>query len=605
MVRIAHQFKEEMVSKEVSNNIRILLSNKTGGYFSDSFTRSRYDGFFVYDQSMLKILDSIFFPDAQYPRMITNKFFILERHFENFADSFFIPHKHNALVYEINADKEFFLDFDVRESYDLRDWGRNYEMYEEDGKYLLKYVKRTTLKEDGKDGDIELVVYAAIKVDGNAEKVMQWVKKSYEADKLRNSSPWERFVFRALKISGTKFIIAVDKDREKAKASAEYIYSHLGELKKVQEEYYDSYLGWHLPDSLVSMAFRCALSSLDGLTLNDGILAGFPWFFQCWVRDEAVSLKALLFQKKYKLVKNILVKELGTKRTNGRLANVDISSIASADSTGWFFLRFGQFLDSLNKEKHLRYYFEKYELEDIIAQLEKILDSIIRTYSRESLVWNKAQETWMDTVSGNNGREGMRIEIQAMQLRIYDMMLRLTEKKFYNALEKSLHKAVKKRFWNGKFLVDGIGDETIRPNLFIAAYFYPKLLEKNEWTKCFEYAMERLWLEWGGLTTIDKNNPLFQPNHTGQNPASYHHGDSWFWINNMAALVMSKINKEKFSLNIRKILDASTEEILFSGAIGHHSELSSASDLKSEGAWAQAWSNAMYVELVEEMFFKE
>ena len=603
MVRIAHQFKEEMVSKEVSNNIRILLCNRTGGYFSDSFTKSRYDGFFVYEQSMLKILDSIVFPDAQYPRMITNKFFIIERQFENFADSFFIPHKHNALVYEINAEKEFFLDFDVRESYDLREWGRNYEMFEEDGKYLLKYVKRSTVKEDGKEGEIEFVIYAAIKVDGNVEKVMQWVKKSYEADKLRNSSPWERFVFRALKIAGTKCIMAVDKDREKAKATAEYIYSHLEELKKVQEEYYDSYLGWHLPDSLVSMAFRCALSSLDGLTINDGIFAGFPWFFQCWVRDEAVSLKALLFQKKYKLVKNILVKELGTKRTNGRLANVDISSIASADSTGWFFLRFGQFLDCLTKEKHLRYYFEKYELEDIISQLEKILDSIIRTYSRESLVWNKAQETWMDTVTGNNGREGMRIEIQAMQLRIYDMMLRLTEKKFYNALEKSLHKAVKKRFWNGKFLFDGISDETIRPNLFIAAYFYPKLLDKSEWTKCFEFALERLWLEWGGLSTIDKNNPLFQPNHTGQNPASYHHGDSWFWINNLAALVMSKINKEKFSLNIRKILDASTEEILFSGAIGHHAELSSASALKSEGAWSQAWSNAMYVELVEEMFF--
>lgn len=604
MVRIVHQFREEMVSKEVSDNIRILLPNKKGGYFSDAISfKSRYDGFFVYDQKMLKILDGIALSDSGSLRMITNKFFLIERQFEKFVDSVFVPHKYNALVYELSADSMFYLDFDVRESYDLREWGRFYELYEEEGKYLLKYVKRTTQKEDGKEGELEFVVYAAIKIDGDVSKVMEWVKKEYAADKLRNSLPCEKFVFRALKVNGKKCIIAVDRDRERAKATAEYIYNHLDELKHAQREYYDSYLGWYLPDSLTSMAFKCAISSLDGLTLDNGVFAGFPWFFQFWTRDEAISLKALLLQKKYKLVKNILVKELNMTTKNGRLPATDIGSIYAADSIGWAFLRLGQLIDSLNKEKHLKHYFEKYELEDMVAQLEKILDSIIRSYSKESLIVNNAQETWMDTIFEGSSRAGMRIEIQGMQLKMYDILFRLTDKKFYLALEKSLYKVMRKKFWNGKFLFDGVNDETIRPNIFIAAYFYQKLLDKSEWTKCFENTLNALWLDWGGLTTIDKNSALFHPNHTGQDSASYHHGDSWFWINNLAALTMAKINKEKFNLQIRKILDASTEEILFSGTIGHHSELSSASSLKSEGAWAQAWSNAMYIELVEELYF--
>ena len=53
---------------------------------------------------------------------------------------------------------------------------------------------------------------------------------------------------------------------------------------------------------------------------------------------------------------------------------------------------------------------------------------------------------------------------------------------------------------------------------------------------------------------------------------------------------------------IKKILGASTEEILYKGAIGTAGELSSAKELRSEGCLMQAWSNALYIELVEELF---
>ena len=147
-----------------------------------------------------------------------------------------------------------------------------------------------------------------------------------------------------------------------------------------------------------------------------------------------------------------------------------------------------------------------------------------------------------------------------------------------------------------------MNDFTIRPNIFIAAYVYQELLTNKEWETCFNNALKYLWLDWGGLSTIDKSNPLFTSESTGENKKSYHRGDSWFWVNNLAALTLSRINNKKFDKNIKKIIDASTEEILWKGCIGCHSELSSAKELSSKGCFNQAWSNAMFIELIDEIF---
>ena len=215
---------------------------------------------------------------------------------------------------------------------------------------------------------------------------------------------------------------------------------------------------------------------------------------------------------------------------------------------------------------------------------------------------NGPQETWMDTVWGNDTRSGARIEIQALRLSMYRLAYELSGKDEFKELEQKLKEKVREKFWNGNILADGLDDWTIRPNLFIAAYIYPELLSKDEWSKCFETALPKLWLEWGGLATIDKDNPLFCDNYTGENHQSYHRGDSWFWINNLAAIVMARVDRKLFGNYIDQILDASANDILYQGFIGHHSELSSASEQKSEGCLCQAWSSAMFVELMHELY---
>jgi len=241
-------------------------------------------------------------------------------------------------------------------------------------------------------------------------------------------------------------------------------------------------------------------------------------------------------------------------------------------------------------------------LYEIESALEKSMNGLLKHHTKAGFEVNDKLETWMDTEFENDVREGIRIEMQALRLNMYRLMLELTQNNKYKILENLLKNKIRQRFWNGKVLADGLNDLTIRPNIFIAAYVYPELLSNKEWEICFDNALKAIWLDWGGLATIDKNNPLFTNESTGENIKSYHRGDSWFWMNNLAALTMNRINKNKFKKQIQKIIEASTEEILWKGCIGCHSELSSAKELTSKGCFNQAWSNAMFIEMVDGVF---
>ena len=49
-------------------------------------------------------------------------------------------------------------------------------------------------------------------------------------------------------------------------------------------------------------------------------------------------------------------------------------------------------------------------------------------------------------------------------------------------------------------------------------------------------------------------------------------------------------------------MNASTEDMLFSGFIGYCSELSSSSSYRPSGCLGQAWEYSTYIELVHELY---
>jgi len=578
-MRIVHSLNHEKIEKEVQDEVGFLLTNKSGAYLSlFNQPTSRYQGWFVpFRNNLYKIIENI--EPTGFPSVgqLENVFWSVNRKRGSLNENFFLPPKCNSLIYEISEPGEIELTLDIKESYQDPEFGRFYEISAEKDVIVIKYRYEN-----------EAEFYLAIKSETlDYQEIGEWISRNYQLDQKRNSPPFERYVYRALRITGQKIVFSIAEEKKEAVKEARFVFKKGTVLKKAAMEKNEklSHLT-DIKDTELKMAYISACNSLDDLTFSNqnglGIYAGLPWFFDFWARDEAVSLRGLGIFSGEK-AKNILFGLLAEIEEDGRISTRPTGNV---DAVGWLFKRAGDFIS----EKK----FNKKEIKIIKEILEKSIEGLLKHHTQNSLAINASSETWMDS----QDRNGARIEAQALRLKMYQMAYQLTKEKKYFELERKLREITRDKFWNGQFLADGSDDFTIRPNIFLAAYIYPDFLEKDEWTRCFENILPKLWLDWGGFATIDKDSPLFRDSHTGQEPTSYHNGDSWFYLNNLIALVLYQFGGRKFICQIDKVLEASAKEILWKGLIGCHAELSSAKEFNSEGCWTQAWSSALFLELI-------
>ncbi len=565
-MKIIHKVGKFELKKESEGNL--LLSNSKKGFLNLGCANSKYQGLFFFDEEVYKILEEIKI-DGEV-KEITNEIFKVKRN-KSATESYFLPKNFNSLVYELSSIKEAELIFDIRKAYEMNEFGRDYKISKNNNKIIVECNGM-------------FVVIGNVK---NFIKNEKWIKYTYSQDQKRNSKPYAWYVFSALKVKTKKLVITAYKNKEKAINENNLVLKTLNKIKKNEESSIKI-----LNKTKKNTAYNLAVNSLNNLLIEEGILAGLPWFFQIWTRDEMISLKALTQIGEEQYAKKILMKRLTMINDNGRLPNrIPHANLDSADSIGWMFLRFNDVLKLMNKK-------EKNLLEIKIKQTIEIL---INKYNKNGFFVNDKKETWMDTDYGDDFRKGSRIEIQALMIAIYELAFKLTKQVIYQKLRNSLITNVRNKMFHNGYLKDGVDDSIIRPNIFIAYYVCPMLLSKKEWEKCFKISLEKLWLEWGGISTIDKKHPLFTLNYTGENNQSYHRGDAWYWLNNMAAICLNRVNKKKFKKYINKIYSASEKDILWQGAIGSSSEISSAFHQTSDGCLNQAWSNAMFIELFNEL----
>jgi len=575
-MKITHFLSPNNKAEKESEEVSISASNKKGDYlWLNDTPQSRYEGWFCHlpknedlaeenetrlfptrSSGVYRIIEALEVEDGGKITEIENGFSNLERKRERVEESFHLSDFSHAFVYTLNKKRKVNVYFDVRESYSSEKT-KDYE-FKRDGDFLiLEFTNK---------------VFLAIRCEegGNVKEI---VNRHYSYDENRNSPPFHRDVYKGISLYGKKFIFGVGKTKKDAVREADKVF-----LRNVFKE--------------EEIDFLCAKKSLMDLLVFDvpGVYAGIPWFFQFWPRDEAISLKSVLSlePKKGKEIFFRLLKT-GLKKGPGGAINID--------AVGWTIKRAEDILPIADVS----------EKEKIRRELKKYMEEFLWAYTEEGIIINRPQETWMDSLD----RSGARIEMQAMKMNMYKLASGLgksnNEYNFYKKMEEEMKKRVRRTFFDGENLYDGycprkkILDKTARPNIFIAAYIYPELLTKKEWTKCFENALEKLWLPWGGVATLDKKNPEFRERHTGENSESYHQGDSWFYLNNLIAIVLYRNDKNKFSSYIKKIMEASKEEIMWKGAVGRHGEVSSAKELKSEGCINQAWSSAMYLEAKKEI----
>jgi len=311
------------------------------------------------------------------------------------------------------------------------------------------------------------------------------------------------------------------------------------------------------------------LSRLNNLVLENYLPAGFPWFFENWFRDELLSLYFLrnfLNQKKFIYKYFFNLEEIwNLNKPNGSI---------SADTLPLIFINLS--------DEDIEYYFNL---------VKKFLNLWEKEFLKENNLNLPPKSTWMDTLERKEA-----IEIYALYLKILKR-LGLKEKEYLQKYDFYL-----------KFLKEKV--KSLKDvNLVFVYFFLPELFSKKEWSLIFENFINDYFLNWGGISTLSFKEEGFFDKHTGENPLSYHSGDSWYFLNNVFAWDLKNLHEKKYKKIINKVIYASLTDLLKDGILGYSSELSSAKERKSEGSPLQTWSMASLVFLLTsfqnfDIFFK-
>lgn len=433
---------------------------------------SRYNGAFFYENDrMFKVIDEIrVSPEVN---SINHELWRTFRTRGKLREMFYMPIGANALIYEVSEATDIELVLDMRESYDLPKFGRDYAIEETNGYVIITYAQ------NGKEP-----IYLVIKKDDLAfETIGLWEQTAYSADKKRNPHQEDLYVYRALKTKAKQLVMTFGHDLERAIRENNLVCNKLPLLEKKAVQYTISVCHGRKVSKHYTDAYRSALFAYDQLIVNGAKqFAGLPWFFQYWSRDELISVIGLMESGRFDEALGVLDRYLDLIQSDGRLPNrYPHSDLASADAIGWLFKRYGDYMHKAytRVDRHL----SGADYGKFLDNLEIACNNLARHHMREGLAYNASNETWMDTTAGNDHREGFRIEIQALFLQMFHVMFGITKNHKYKRMEDELKARVRADFFDGGRLADGKGDFTQRPNVFIAAYVYPELLSKEEWKK--------------------------------------------------------------------------------------------------------------------------
>lgn len=604
---------------ESKGPLSALITNGFGSYFAIDESLS-YQGWYVLspkDWRMQKIIESITPVSLECVELQTNLNNIRRKFSNTKSDNFFSYQK--TLLYSTTGMNEDYvrLTLDNRDSYDSSKLGRKYDLA------VNGDIATITFTQEG-----DFTSYLVIKGVKKVKLIDSWREKEYSFDKNRNaqSTYW---VYDAIEfIPSSHCVFSVSQNLIEARTIADITYFHFDDIiSNIQTKSNSNILINNKTKGKLSAAISCSANSLLSLIQNfsfdhrmmPGIYAGLPWFFQIWSRDELISLGGLIALAKeqhnhdlFSKIKKILGRHIKSVLPNGDLDNrFPYSELGSVDSLGWLARRVKDFLIALKEEKLLYTLFSPVEL---VGWSEDLKDALARSKKNrlvDGLFKNDFNETWMDTSYHDDGRVGFRIEIQALYYSLYESIIfieRLVNSPFVNNFineQKQFLKTIRDNFIDKRFagyLIDGKNfeghvDRTYRPNVFLAAYLAPDILSKKEWLLVFDVYLKKLYLPWGGLSTIGFDSSLYQPTYTGQDNKSYHRGDSWYFINNIAAIVLDSFGRTNYETQIRSIEHASAKDCIDLGFLGHCSEVSSSSFQEAQGSLSQAWSASTFLEL--------
>ncbi len=561
-----------------SNSDIIFLKNGNLWFFLSQKKKSRYfGGFIFYHHQALRFLDNIDFQDEIYEIDILSPSEAII-YFKN--NQAYLNLTQDSLKITFSSYQELKITFDIKAIFDNDPFKRKIK--------IEKISSVSFLIEEFFEG--EGFIKLLIEADSPLNFQEAWKEKFFDFDFQRNSPPFKWYIFdgiygkvRDINIKvvfpttdqcgfetdkrgsytdihgfGTdQFGYKINNNQHKSVYNP---HTSVGQNKSVQNPY--------------KFVVDFLLSRLNSLILDNYLPAGFSWFYENWYRDEllsiflltrtyadytqtnadsnlnlhksASSLRKSAFEERIKFYLYNLENVWNKNKPNGSLA---------ADTFLLFLLNLPQdlFLVHFNLlEKYLQKWQEEFNLDNLPP------------YS-----------TWMDTLERKNA-----LEIDVLYLKALRRFAKVN-KKYVNLANNLKERIIKK-----------IKENPIDVNLIFAFLFLEDIFTFNEWKNFFEKLLKESYLLWGGLATLPLNDPKFLDEDDGEKSKAYHQGDSWYFLNNLLAYSLAKIDFKRFKNFIEKIIESSFLDLFFDGALGWSSEVSSAKERKSEGSLVQTWSIA-------------
>lgn len=606
-------------------NLNFLLTNNKGDFLNLGFEKNttKFQGFNFCDvktKEIYKLIDEIILENSILEEVEYNGYTIKRKFIDGTRDKFFLGNN-SSFVYEIEAkNKTLTIDLDCRKKVDFDPWNRTFEVKKKNKTIIAKYEKKSNTNH-------KYNLYIGIKVLKNSTEnmIQNWVEKEYTYSKARNSMH-KLYVYRFLNLTikkKEKIIFGFGLSEKEAINNIEELEKHQISIENKKSA--------EVNEITTNSKFRKPLSNNINLAYNlsknaiynflntrletepkKGSYAGFPWFSEIWTRDELASLNSHIELSNYAFVKQKLIYYLNNiNKETGMLKRIEMdNSLESSDSLFWLSKRFDDFIFKLDSEKKLYEIFTSEEIEDIYKKLSIAFNKLIKSHwnRTEELLDVKFGDSWMDTIEVNHP-----IDIQVQLLAFISILGTLSrileikkDTKLLLDLEIELREVIRKKYVrNNMTLYDEPYEDKISSNIFLVYYFYKNLFIKADWEKLFDNSLKVLKTNWGGISSLSKKDPHFKNRYTGENNLSYHRGDSWFWINNLAAIALNEVNPKKYETEIKNIIMTSTKDILEIGCIGFSSELSSSETQLPEGCFAQLWSSSFYLEMIDKIFEKE
>ena len=653
-MEIRYNFKENFYNfsnddLEEGKNLSFLMTNAKGDFLNLGVEKNitKFQGLNIFEKNdIFKIIDSIIPENLEVKNIIYEGFKVKRIFKSRFTEDVLIEEEgekkeknndlkieninedsqpydtfylgpNGGLVYEIENFEgvlKFFLD--MRKMNDFDKWGRDYTSFKEDNILFMEYKKKTPSTNQD-----EYKLYLGIKTQ-NFDYILknEWIENQYPYSKKRNSL-YDLYIYNFVdvNISGSKrLIIGAGISKEQVKSQIELLEKHEADVIELDREMYDELTKekkFELPiPENISVANRISNYSIYRFIRQDfktkeylGLVAGYPWFPQIWTRDELISLRAFINNGEYHLVKTRLLYYLDLiDEKTGELPRINIEgALKSVDGTFWLAKRFEDLIFHLDEKKELEKYFSDDELNKIYDEFLKAFNNIVNVSwdKNEELLRVKKGDSWMDTIEVNFPLD---IQVQFLNftscLSFLAQILDRKEKIKLNEFEFLLKSKIRSVYFRDGRLFQEKDEDKLTSNIFLAYYLYPDLLLNEDWERIFDNSLLLLTNETGLISTLSKKDTNFKENYTGEDNLSYHNGDAWFWINNIAAMSMNHLNEKKYRKYISKILYNSTLDILENGVLGFASELSSASKLKAEGNQAQLWSSSTYLEMIDFIF---